>query len=107
MKNSNKAWLDRNNQALKSDVIINAQEPDLSIKETKIEVMTPEEVQKLEKGYFVLVPGFLRIRNGPGINFEEVGTIFDQNRHYVFEENNGWGRIGDDQWIMLQYTEKV
>ena len=65
------------------------------------------KVQKLEKGYFVLVPGFLRIRNGPGINFEEVGTIFDQNRHYVFEENNGWGRIGDDQWIMLQYTEKV
>jgi hypothetical protein len=49
----------------------------------------------------------LRIRRAPNLQAEVVDTIRDQGYYTILDEVNGWGKIGDDKWIMLSYTEIV
>lgn len=49
----------------------------------------------------------LRIRRAPNLQAEVVDTIRDQGYYTILDEANGWGKIGDDKWIMLSYTEIV
>ena len=106
MKN-NKAYA-VNKQDVKSSLQIEQSTKKL-VENSKVEILTPAQIEEKisENGYYVYVPVFLRIRRGPGLEFEEVGLIFDNEKHYVFEEKEGWGRIGEDKWIMLQYTNRV
>lgn len=47
----------------------------------------------------------LRIRRAPNTQAEIVGLITDQGVYKILEEVNGWGMIGENQWIMLSYTQ--
>lgn len=49
----------------------------------------------------------LRIRKGPSTSEQEVGLITDQGNYTILEEQNGFGKLKDNQWIMLLYTSKV
>lgn len=49
----------------------------------------------------------LRIRNLPSLNSEQIGLIMDKGIYTILEEQNGFGRIADGQWIMLSYTIKI
>lgn len=66
--------------------------------------LEPEE----PKTYFVKVmhPS-LRRRNAPALSGEEVGLITDQGIYEIFDENNGWGKLKNGDWIMLSYTKVV
>ena len=50
----------------------------------------------------------LRRRSTPEVNNNNiVGLISDQGIYKIYAEVGGWGKLEDDTWIMLQYTEKV
>ena len=49
----------------------------------------------------------LRRRSAPEIKDNVVGLISDQGIYNIYAEVGGWGKLEDDTWIMLQYTEKI
>lgn len=60
------------------------------------------------KTYFVQVTHpSLRRRNAPALSGKEVGLITDQGIYEIFDENNGWGKLENGDWIMLSYTKVV
>lgn len=60
------------------------------------------------KTYFVQVTHpSLRRRRAPALSGEEVGLITDQGIYEIFDENNGWGKLENGDWIMLSYTKVV
>lgn len=48
----------------------------------------------------------LRRRSTPEIAQNVLGVITDRGNYAVYEEREGWGRLEDGSWIMLQYTER-
>ena len=81
-----------------------------SIEEQPIEVVEelPIEIPQPEKLYTVqIVHPSLRRRTIPSVNGVVLGLITDLGQYDIFEEVNGWGKLKDNSWIMLQYTEKV
>lgn len=50
----------------------------------------------------------LNIRTGPGSSYQAVGITKKGSVHKVLEEQDGWGRIGDNKWINLskRFVEK-
>ena len=55
------------------------------------------------KTMYVKVNSSLNIRKGAGTNFSTVGSLRNGQAVTVYEENNGWSRIGDGQWVSSQY----
>jgi len=53
----------------------------------------------------VTIPNLL-IRSGAGASYPVVKR-YASGEYDVYEEQNGYGRIGDGRWIALEYTEKV
>lgn len=50
----------------------------------------------------------LRRRSTPEVNDNNiVGLISNYGIYKIYAEVGGWGKLEDDTWIMLQYTEKV
>ena len=50
----------------------------------------------------------LRRRSTPEVNNNNiVGLISNYGIYKIYAEVGGWGKLEDDTWIMLQYTEKV
>ena len=49
----------------------------------------------------------LNIRSGPGVNFLDIGDLKQGAELDIFKEQNGWGEIGSDHWISLQYTVRI
>ena len=48
--------------------------------------------------------GSLNVRSGPGATYQVVGVV---QRNQVLEITNelaGWGKIGENRWVMLSYT---
>lgn len=68
---------------------------------------TPTE----EKVTILTTPvGFLRVRNGPGVNFLEVDQIKPGEEFKLLTETDGWYKIllseGKEGWIASDYAEK-
>ena len=59
-----------------------------------------------EKKIKVAVP-LLNVRGGPGYNNAVVEQVTDGKIYDLLEEKEGWGRIADNKWVMLQYTVKI
>ena len=75
-------------------------------KEIKRTEIVEETVQKIEPIMKVKVTHpCLRRRNAPNGNI--VGVITDRGQYDIFEERDGWGRLGDNTWIMLQFTNRL
>lgn len=49
----------------------------------------------------------LRIRRAPNLQAEIVGLITDQGIYTILDEANGWGKIDENKWIMLSYTQII
>lgn len=45
----------------------------------------------------------LKIRSGPGLNFDKVGKLKKNDEVEVLEEKDDFVRIGHDQWVMKSY----
>ena len=75
-------------------------------KEIKCTEIVEETVQKIGPIMKVKVTHpSLRRRNAPNGNI--VGVITDRGQYDIFEERDGWGRLSDNTWIMLQFTNKL
>lgn len=55
------------------------------------------------KTKYVNVESSLNIRIGAGTGYRIVGSLTKGNKVTVYEEVNGWSRIGDAQWVSSQY----
>jgi N-acetylmuramoyl-L-alanine amidase len=55
-------------------------------------------ITEVKKG-IVAVPQFLNVRKGPGTTNELVGQVENGTEVTLFEEYNGWYRIGEDRWV--------
>ena len=69
---------------------------DLEIPTTNMEPVPVKEVN---------VKTVLNVRKGPGKEFEIVDRKSNGTLVSVFETENGFARIGDEQWVMLQYLK--
>ena len=50
----------------------------------------------------------LNVRTGPGTNYSKARNPLPYGTTVtVLSEQNGWGKIGDSQYIALQYTQKI
>lgn len=47
----------------------------------------------------------LRVRRAPNTQAEVVDVIRDEGIYEILDEANGWGKIDENKWIMLSYTE--
>ena len=48
----------------------------------------------------------LNVRKGPGMEFGKIGFC-KPGIYEVLKEENGYGKIGADQWIALKFTKKL
>lgn len=55
------------------------------------------------KTKYVSVNTSLNIRRGAGTIYGVVGSLKNRDKVTVYEENNGWSRIGDSKWVSSQY----
>jgi hypothetical protein len=46
----------------------------------------------------------LNVRSGPGLTFGVVASLPRDTVVEILAESNGWGQIGDQKWISLNYT---
>ncbi len=79
---------------------------------SEIEKPTPAKIETSQ----VLVTisdtptGWLRVRQGPGRNFEEVGRVSPGEEFQFIEEDSGWYKIeyeeDEEGWISSDYAEK-
>jgi peptidase C39-like protein len=46
----------------------------------------------------------LNVREGPGLNMNQVGTVKKGEVYTIMREMNGWGEIAHNQWIKLSFT---
>lgn len=49
----------------------------------------------------------LRIRRAPSLQAEIVDFITDKGEYIILDEVNGWGKIDENKWIMLSYTQII
>ena len=49
----------------------------------------------------------LRRRANPSLKAEVLGLITDRGEYPIFAEDAGWGKLADDSWIKLEFTEKI
>lgn len=65
--------------------------------------------QSKNSGYKVQVTARngLNVRKGPGSNYGIVKVLTSGASATVLEEVNGWGKIGNNQYIMLKYTKRI
>ena len=55
------------------------------------------------KTMYVTANSGLNVRSGAGTNYKIVGGLTNGSKVTVYEEKNGWARIGDGQWVSAQY----
>ena len=55
------------------------------------------------KTMYVDVNTSLNIRIGAGTGYRVIGSLRRGDRVTIYEERNGWSRIGDSQWVSSQY----
>lgn len=68
-------------------------------------VVTPPEPEPVLYRVRVTIPNLL-IRSGAGSSYPVVHR-YASGEYDVFEERDGYGRIGAGRWIALSYTERV
>lgn len=49
----------------------------------------------------------VRMRETPSLNGKVLGLIVDKGIYGIYEEKDGWGRLENGCWTMLQYTSKI
>lgn len=59
--------------------------------------------QVVTKTMYVKVSSSLNIRSGAGTGYSVVGSLRNGQSVTVYEEMNGWSRIGNGQWVSSQY----
>ena len=57
------------------------------------------------KTYTVNVNSVLNVRSGAGTNYKVVRQLANGTKVTVYETSNGWGRIGNNEWVSMNYLK--
>lgn len=68
---------------------------------------TPTPTPVTYPKYKVTAVHGLNVRRGPGIGYGVVKTLPKGTTVTVYEQKNGWGRIGISQWCCMTYLKKI
>ncbi len=49
----------------------------------------------------------LNVRKGPGLNYDPIGHRLAGDIVEVYETSNGWARIGEGQWVSLNWIVRI
>ena len=55
--------------------------------------------------YTVRVDTHLRVREGAGKDFKIIRLLDDGDVVSVYEQKDGFGRIGKDEWVMMSFLK--
>lgn len=55
------------------------------------------------KNGIVKVNTSLNVRNGPGINYSYIRSLYNGEKINIYESSNGWYRIGNNEWVIDDY----
>lgn len=83
----------------KSEPIVETK-PEKKVKSTKILEEKPKE-EKLT----VTVEGYLRVRKGPGLEYEVENQLPNGFEVTVTETTGEWAKIGPNLWVMKQFLK--
>ena len=64
-----------------------------------------KENNTMKKTMYVTANSGLNVRSGAGTNYSIVGGLSKGTKVTVYEESNGWSRIGRGQWVSSQYLK--
>ena len=78
-------------------------QPKIELEQISDDLQTPEA--DTAKTYEVNVKTVLNVRKGPGKEFQIVDRLPNGKLVTVIETENDFARIGQDQWVMLQYLK--
>ena len=63
-------------------------------------------VIRVERG--VINAGAVNMRSGPGVQFNQLGKVRQQETVFVYAERNSWLKIGlDERWVARQYVSFI
>ena len=65
----------------------------------------PVETAEQKKAYKVDVKTVLNVRSGAGKEYPVVKQLDNGSDVDVYEQANGWGRIGANEWVMLEFLK--
>lgn len=66
---------------------------------------TPDPTPVDGEVYTVSVESYLAVREGPGVDNDKLGELYDGAKVIVFETSDNWGRIGDNLWVCMDYLD--
>lgn len=69
------------------------------------EPVTEPDPIKNGKTYTVSVNSFLNIRDEANSGSKKMGELYNGAKVIVLEEQDGWGKIGDNLWVSMDYLE--
>ena len=55
----------------------------------------------------VIAKAGLNVRTGPGTNYPVIKTLKYKQTVTITAEQDGWGKIGTNQWVSLDYIKKL
>lgn len=61
------------------------------------------QVEPITKNMYVTAKIGLNVRSGPSTNYSIITALPYGTEVTVYEEKDGWSRIGDGQWVCSQY----
>ena len=67
----------------------------------------PEPPASSDKGteYTVCVGSWLNIREEPDSDSKKLGELYDGAKVIVYEIDDGWGRIGPNMWVYMEFLD--
>ena len=65
----------------------------------------PESLQKPSE-YKVVCKSVLNVRGGSGKEYKVIRQIPNGSSVFVYEQKDGFGRIGDGEWIMMSFLKR-
>ena len=65
----------------------------------------PAETAEQKTTYKVECKSVLNVRSGAGKEYLVIRQIDNGSDVDVFEQANGWGRIGANEWVMLEFLK--
>lgn len=78
------------------------------IEKKDIEIYVPSPPSNLiNRDGIVTAKIGLRIRNGPGLDYERIGVKPKGERVFVISEENGWYKIGEGEYMCATYIKLV
>ena len=61
----------------------------------------------MERKVMIVNTYTLNVRSGPGLGNPTVGKLKAKDIVTITREVNGWGEVGESQWILLKYSKPV